>query len=258
MNKTKQYLESREDILSIYFTSEYPQKNTTQEIIKSLSDSGVDMIEIGMPFSDPLADGPVIQYSSKIALKNGFTIDQMFRDIKAVHKEVQSPLVLMGYFNMVMAYGMERFLKQCKEVAIDAVILPDLPPEIYEERYKDLFEAYGVSLVFLITPQTSVERLNYINNLSKSFIYAVADNSITGTKEGFSDNQLAYFERLKKHDFDVPVVIGFGISDKQSYTGACEYAHGVIIGSAFIKAIEQSKDLSKTIPKFIESIRELP
>lgn len=258
MNKTKQYLESRENILSIYFTSEYPQKNTTQEIIKSLSDSGVDMIEIGMPFSDPLADGPVIQHSSKIALENGFTIDQMFSDIKAVHKEAQSPLVLMGYFNMVMAYGMERFLKQCKEVAIDAVILPDLPPEIYEERYKDLFETYGVSLVFLITPQTSTERLNYINKLSKSFIYAVADNSITGTKEGFSDNQLAYFERLRKHNFDVPVVIGFGISDKQSYTEACKYANGVIIGSAFIKAIEQSKILSATVPKFIESIRELP
>lgn len=258
MNKTKQHLENREDILSIYFTAEYPRKHTTQEIIKALNDSGVDMIEIGMPFSDPLADGPVIQHSSKIALENGFTMNKMFDDLKEVHKHVESALVLMGYFNMVMAYGVERFLMQCKEVGIDSIILPDLPPDIYEKKYKELFEKYDVSLVFLITPQTSTERLSYINKLSKSFIYAVADNSITGAKEGFSPNQLAYFERISKYDFDVPVMIGFGISDKESYRGACKYANGVIIGSAFIKAIEQSKDLSKTVSKFIEGICELP
>ena len=255
MNKTKAHLESRKVVLSIYFTAEYPKKDSTKSILKSLDKSGVDMIEIGIPFSDPLADGPVIQHSSKVALENGFTVDKLFKDIKAVYQELNTPLVLMGYFNTVMAYGIENFLKQCKAVNIDTVILPDLPPEVYEEQHAKLFKKYGVAMVFLITPKTTSERLNYINSISHSFIYAVADNSITGTKIGFSDSQIAYFKRIKEHDFDVPIIIGFGISDKKSYTEACQYANGVIIGSAFIKAIEHSKDLDLAVPLFIKSIR---
>lgn len=255
MNNTKTFIANRKNILSIYFTAEYPTKKSTQEMIISLAQSGVDMIEIGIPFSDPLADGPVIQHSSKIALENGFVLDNLFDDIKAVYQEIKIPLVLMGYFNTVLAYGIENFLKQCQSVSIDTVILPDLPPEIYEKQYQKLFKKYSVAAVFLITPQTPPERLNYINNLSNAFIYAVADNSITGSKSGFSAKQVAYFKRIKQHEFNVPVIIGFGISDKQSYTESCKYANGVIIGSAFIKAIAQVKNLNTAIQQFIKSIK---
>jgi tryptophan synthase alpha chain len=255
MNSTKTYITNRKNILSIYFTAEYPTKNSTQEMITSLAQSGVDMIEIGIPFSDPLADGPVIQNSSKIALENGFMLDNLFNDIKAVYQEVQIPLVLMGYFNTVLTYGIENFLKQCKAVNIDTVILPDLPPEVYEKIHAKLFKKYSVAPVFLITPQTLPKRLNYINNLSNSFIYAVADNSITGSKSGFSAKQVDYFKIIKQHTFNVPVIIGFGISDKQTYIEACKYANGVIIGSAFIKAIAKTKNLNKSVQQFIKSIK---
>jgi len=190
MNKTKTYLENRKNILSIYFTAEFPTKGSTQDILKSLAQSGADMIEIGIPFSDPLADGPVIQKSSKQALENGFKLDNLFGDIEAVFREIEIPLALMGYFNTVLAYGMEKFLKKCKALEIDTLILPDLPPEVYEKNHARLFEKYEVSPVFLITPQTPPERLAYINNLSKAFIYAVSDNSITGAKSGFSIAQI--------------------------------------------------------------------
>ncbi|MBS3992653.1 MAG: tryptophan synthase subunit alpha [Bacteroidetes bacterium] len=255
MNSTKTYIENRKNILSIYFTAEYPTKGSTQEMIRSLAQSGVDMIEIGIPFSDPLADGPVIQKSSKIALENGFMLKNLFNDMKAVYQEVKIPLVLMGYFNTVLAFGIENFLKQCKAVNIDTVILPDLPPEVYEKQYQQLFKKYEVAPVFLITPQTPLERLNYINNLSNAFIYAVADTSITGSKSGFSDKQVAYFKRIKQYSFKVPVIVGFGISDKETYTEACHYAHGVIIGSAFINAIDQTKNLNKSVKQFIQFIK---
>ena len=255
MNNTKTYITNRKNILSIYFTAEHPTKGSTQEMITYLAQSGADMIEIGIPFSDPLADGPVIQQSSKIALENDFMLNNLFNDIKAVYKDVKIPLVLMGYFNTVLAYGIEKFLKQCKAVNIDTVILPDLPPEVYEKQHTKLFEKYNVAPVFLITPQTPPERLNYINNLSKAFIYAVADNSITGSKNRFSVKQLAYFNRLKQYSFKVPVIIGFGISDKPTYTEACKYANGVIIGSAFINAIAQTKNLNKSVQEFIQTIK---
>ena len=255
MNKTKIYLENRKNILSIYFTAEYPTKGSTQVMIKTLAQSGVDMIEIGIPFSDPLADGPVIQYSSKLALENGFTLDKLFADLFIIYQEIQIPLVLMGYFNTMLAYGIENFLKKCKTIGIDTVILPDLPPDVYEKSYQKLFKKYDVSPVFLITPQTPNNRLEYINKLSEAFIYEVADNTITGAKSGFSVNQIDYFSRIKKTNFKVPLIIGFGISDNKTYTEACKYANGVIIGSAFIKAIEKSKNLQTDIQAFIKSIK---
>jgi len=255
MNKTKPYIENRKGILSIYFTAEYPTKGSTREMIRSLAQSGADMIEIGIPFSDPLADGPVIQKSSKQALDNGFQLDNLFNDIEAVYREIEIPLVLMGYFNTVLAYGMEKFLKKCEAVEIDTLILPDLPPEVYEKNHAKLFEKYGVSPVFLITPQTPEERMAYINNLSKAFIYAVSDNSITGARSGFSAEQVEYFKRISKFPFQVPVIIGFGISDKQTYTEACKYAHGVIIGSAFIKAISNAENLKQSVQQFIQTIK---
>lgn len=255
MNKTKSHIESKKNILSIYFTAEYPTKGSTIATIKSLANAGADLLEIGIPFSDPLADGPVIQKSSAKALENGFTLQQLFADLKTIHHGIKIPMVLMGYFNTVLAFGIENFLKQCQSIGIDTVILPDLPPEIYEQSYQKLFKKHQVSLVFLVTPQTSDERLAYINNLSESFIYAVADNSITGTKSGFSTQQLDYFKRIKNYKFNVPVIIGFGISDQQSFNEACKYANGAIIGSAFIKALDNT-NINNSIQEFITSIRE--
>lgn len=256
MNRTGQYIANKRNILSIYFTAEFPSKGCTQEMILSLQNSGADMIEIGIPFSDPLADGPIIQESSKQALINGFKLESLFDDIKAIQSKIKIPLVLMGYFNTVLAYGVERFLAQCKTIGIDTVILPDLTPDIYQTHYFSIFNQYEVSPVFLITPQTTEKRIEFINNLSNAFIYAVADNSITGAKKGFSENQLLYFRRIKETKFKVPVMIGFGISDNKAYRQTCEYSHGVIIGSAFIRSIDKTKKLDDTIQQFIHSIKK--
>lgn len=251
----KKYLEDKKNILSIYFTAEYPVKGSTVEIIEALANAGADMIEVGIPFSDPLADGPVIQESSKIALENGFLLDNLFADLNKITPQINIPLVMMGYFNTVLAFGVEKFLKKCNEIKIEAVILPDLPPEIYQKKYLNLFQKYNVAPVFLVSPQTTTERLAYINSLSNVFIYAVADNSITGSKNEFSASQITYFKRIKNYAFNVPVLIGFGISNKKSYTEASNYANGVIIGSAFIKALTTSKNITTNIQEFIATLK---
>ena len=256
MNKTAQYITSKKDSLSVYFTAEYPKKNSTKEVILALQNAGADLLEVGIPFSDPLADGPVIQKSSTQALENGFTLEQLFSDLEDIKNEVKIPLVLMGYFNTLLAYGVENFLKKCKSLNIDSVIFPDLPAVVYEKDYQKLFKKYGVSLVFLITPQTSKERIEMINNLSEAFIYIVADNSITGNKGELSTAQMDYFKRMKAYDFKVPLMIGFGISDHNSYKNACEYAHGVIIGSAFIQAIKDSNNIQESVQQFVKSIKK--
>ena len=263
MNKTGKYISERKNLLSIYFTADYPYKGSTKDIVIALQNAGADLLEVGIPFSDPLADGIIIQKSSYKALENGFLLDNLFADLEEIKPQITIPLVLMGYFNTVLAYGAESFLQKCHSLGIDTIIFPDLPPAIYVDRYADLFEKYGVSPVFLITPQTPDARINYLNSLSKAFIYAVADNSITGKSTDLSDKQLTYFNKIKDTKFDVPVMIGFGISDKKAYEKACNYANGVIIGSAFIKAIENisenisenHNETSKIITDFIHSIK---
>lgn len=255
MNKTAQYIKSKKDSLSVYFTAEYPTKGSTKEVILALQESGADLIEVGIPFSDPLADGPVIQKSSTQALENGFTLDQLFYDLEEIHSQVKIPLVLMGYFNTLLAYGIENFLKKCKLLSIDTVIFPDLPADVYENNYQKLFKKYGVSLVFLVTPQTTADRIAKINNLSEAFIYIVADNSITGKKGEFSSAQLDYFKKMYSFEFKVPLMIGFGISNHQSYKAACKYANGVIIGSAFIHSIANTENLKQSIYNFVKSIK---
>ena len=255
MNNTGKYILNKKNIISIYFTAEYPSKVCTKEIILSLQNSGADLIEIGIPFSDPLADGPVIQNSRSYALQNGFNIEYLFNDLKSIKPKIKIPLILMGYFNTMLAYGIERFLEQCKTIGIDTVILPDLPPDIYCKNYSNVFEQYGVSPVFLITPQTSTERIKYINSISNAFVYAVADNSITGSDKDFTEKQLLYFKKIKQTSFSAPVLIGFGISDNKAFHRACEYAHGAIIGSAFIRHIERSKNINESIKNFISNIK---
>lgn len=255
MNNTGKYIAARKDLLSIYLTADYPQKGDTAEMILALQDAGVDMIEVGIPFSDPLADGPVIQESSSQALKNGFTVEGLFQDLEKIQAEIKIPLVPMGYFNTVLSFGVERFLSQCQKLHIDTVILPDLPPEIFKKKYKELFDKHEVSPVFLITPQTSEARIKEIDSLSNAFVYAVSNNKVTGGTEDFSKEQLAYFQRIKTTKLGVPKLIGFGISDQHSFRQACDYADGAIIGSAFIKVLKKTNNIKEDILSFVQQVR---
>ncbi len=235
MNRINQKLQEDKKLLSIYFTAGYPNLDDTASIIQDLEKSGVDMIEIGLPFSDPLADGPTIQASSTTALKNGMTTEKLFEQIKDIRKSVSIPLIIMGYFNPVLQYGVEDFCKKCQEIGIDGLILPDLPVNVYAEEYKAIFEKYGLINVFLITPQTSDERIRYIDSVSDGFIYMVSSTSTTGAKSGFGLEQSDYFKRIATMNLNNPQIVGFGISNNETFTQATQYAKGAIIGSAFIK-----------------------
>ncbi|WP_448519930.1 tryptophan synthase subunit alpha [Rhodoflexus sp.] len=247
---------AKRNILSVYFTAGFPQLNDTVRIIKTLSEAGVDMIEIGMPFSDPLADGPTIQQSSQQALDNGMSLRLLFEQLKDIRQHTDVPLLLMGYLNPVMQFGAENFCRAAQEVGIDGLILPDLPMHEYLSEYKPIFERYGLSNIFLITPQTAEARIRQIDELSQEgFIYMVSSASTTGAKQGFSDEQHSYFERIAAMQLKSPKLIGFGISDKATFEGACQYAEGAIIGSAFINLLSQSTDLEADITKFVADLR---
>ncbi|CAI8434176.1 MAG: Tryptophan synthase alpha chain [Polaribacter sejongensis] len=227
-------------LLSIYFTCGYPKLNDTSKVISALEKSGVDFIEVGLPYSDPLADGPTIQDSSQKALENGINLDVVFEQLLAIKDTNKTPLVIMGYLNQLLKYGEDKFCKKVIECGIDTVILPDLPMVEFENHYQELFETYGITNVFLITPHTSEERIKKIDAYTKAFIYVVASASITGAKGEISNNQVAYFERIKAMNLQSKLIVGFGISDKQTFTTACDYADGAIIGSAFIKSLGEN------------------
>jgi tryptophan synthase alpha chain len=248
------FQDKKENILSVYFTAGYPQVNDTVEIIKTLEKNGVDLIEIGMPFSDPVADGPVIQNSSTVALRNGMSIKQLFEQLKSIRQTVNIPLILMGYLNPVIQFGLEAFCKKCQEVGIDGLILPDLPVSVYQEEYKELFEQYGLHNILLITPQTSDARIQEIDKASGGFIYMVSSSSTTGTKDKVSDFHEDYFNRVNQLKLNNPRLIGFGISNQETFENACKYASGAIIGSAFVKALEQDKTLEEKISAFVNRI----
>jgi tryptophan synthase alpha chain len=252
MNRINQKLKEYKKLLSIYFTAGYPQIDDTATIIKNLEQSGVDMIEIGLPFSDPLADGPTIQASSTKALKNGMTSDVLFEQLKDIRQSVSIPLIIMGYFNPMLQYGVEAFCKKCSDVGIDGLIIPDLPVDVYHSEYKETFEKYGLINVFLITPQTSDERIHYIDSVSDGFIYMVSSASTTGAKVGFGNEQTEYFQRIAKMNLNNPQIVGFGISNNDTFTQATKNAKGAIIGSAFVKYVTNN-DID-TIDKFVNSI----
>ncbi|MFK7782334.1 tryptophan synthase subunit alpha [Psychroserpens sp.] len=235
MNRINTKLEENKKLLSIYFSAGYPSLNDTVSIIENLEKNGVDMIEIGLPFSDPLADGPTIQKSSTKALQNGMTTELLFQQLKNIRKTVSIPLIIMGYFNPMLQYGVEAFCEKCREIGIDGLIIPDLPIDVYHEEYKTIFEKHGLINVFLITPQTSVERIKFIDSISNGFIYMVSSASVTGGSSGFGDEQTAYFKRISDMKLKNPQIIGFGISNNETFTQATQYAKGAIIGSAFIK-----------------------
>ena len=235
MNRINQKLDKNGKLLSIYFSAGYPNLEDTASIIQNLEASGVDMIEIGLPFSDPLADGPTIQDSSTKALKNGMTSEVLFEQLKHIRELVSIPLIIMGYFNPILQYGVEAFCKKCQQIGIDGMIIPDLPVDVYNEEYKAIFQNYGLINVFLITPQTSNERIRFIDGISEGFIYMVSSASVTGSSSGFGDEQLGYFERVADMGLKNPQIVGFGISDNETFTQATKHAKGAIIGSAFIK-----------------------
>jgi len=250
----KLFQEKKERILSVYFTAGYPKLEDTIPVIQELVKNGVDLVEIGMPFSDPVADGPVIQHSSLIALQNGMSIRKLFDQLKDIRKSVNIPLILMGYINPVLQYGVEAFCKKCKEVGIDGLIIPDLPMDVYIEEFQSIFEANNLHNIFLITPQTSDQRLIVIDNISSGFIYMVSSNSTTGAKTNVSEFQKQYFERINSIRLKNPRLIGFGISNAETFENACQFASGAIIGSAFVKALDGSASLEEKVSGFINSI----
>ncbi|WAC03396.1 tryptophan synthase subunit alpha [Lacinutrix neustonica] len=252
MNRINQKLQENKKLLSLYFSAGYPSLNATVDIIENLEKSGVDMIEIGLPFSDPLADGPTIQASSTTALKNGMTTEVLFKQLKDIRKTVSIPLIIMGYFNPILQYGVEAFCNTCQDIGIDGLIIPDLPVDVYNDQYKATFEKYGLINVFLITPQTSIERIHFIDSISKGFIYMVSSASVTGSSSGFGDEQTAYFKRIEAMKLNNPQIVGFGISDNKTFTQATKYAKGAIIGSAFIKHLKN--DGITKISQFVSSI----
>lgn len=249
------FKKKKKDILSVYFSAGYPGINDTRQIIKILTKSGVDLIEIGMPFSDPMADGPVIQKSNDAALKNGMSLRMLFEQLKDIRSEVDIPLLMMGYINPVMQYGIDRFCEKCHVLGLDGVILPDLPLDVYLEEYKPTFEKYNLHMIFLVSPQTSNERIFKIDEESKGFIYMVSSSSTTGMKNSISKEQETYFNRLNNINLKNPRLIGFGISNHQTYQKACQYADGVIVGSAFIKALAEEGELEAKIQRFVKMIR---
>ncbi|WP_415371827.1 tryptophan synthase subunit alpha [Patiriisocius sp. Uisw_047] len=253
MNRITEKIKAKSKLLSIYFTAGYPNLEDTIPILESLQANGVDMIEIGLPFSDPLADGPTIQASGTQALQNGMTTTLLFEQLKDIRKTVSIPLIAMGYFNPVLQYGVENFCKKCQEVGIDGLILPDLPLAEYTEHYKAIFEKYGLINVFLITPQTSDERIHQIDDASNGFIYMVSSASVTGSNSSFGNAQTDYFARIKEMNLNNPQIVGFGINNSKTFEAATKYASGAIIGSAFINMLtEKGVD---GIEEFVKAIR---
>jgi len=244
----------KKGVLNIYCTAGFPELNDTLPVMKALQQNGADMIELGMPFSDPLADGPVIQDSSTRAIRNGMSLRVLFEQLKDFRKDIHVPVLLMGYLNPVLLYGIENFCKKCAEVGIDGLILPDLPMDEYESDYKEMFEQYGLHLVFLVTPETKEERIRKIDNVSRGFIYAVSSSSTTGTDKNMG-NQQQYFEKLEALKLKNPVMIGFGIKDKATFDAASAHSNGGIIGTAFIRAIENASNLEASIKAFIAGVK---
>ncbi len=239
-------------LLSIYFTAGYPELNDTVSIIENLEKTGVEMIEIGLPFSDPLADGPTIQESSTQALQNGMTTEILFEQLKNIRKSVEIPLIIMGYFNPIFQYGVEEFCKKCSEIGIDGLIIPDLPVDVYHEEYESIFKKYNLINVLLITPQTSDSRIRFIDSISEGFIYMVSSASTTGAKNTFGERQASYFDKISKMSLKTPQIVGFGISNKETFQQATKNTKGAIVGSAFVKFIGENP--IDDISEFIDGI----
>jgi tryptophan synthase alpha chain len=255
MNRLQQLFNTKNNnLLSIYYTAGYPELNTTVDIAEALEKAGADFLEIGFPYSDPVADGPTIQHSSELSLENGMTLHVLFEQLNDLRKHVSIPVLLMGYVNPIVQYGVEDFCKKAAEVGVDGIIVPDLPIYEYEAMYSKYFINNNLSNIFLVTPQTSAERIRKIDELSNSFIYLLSSSSITGGSLSVSSNIEDYYRRIKAMQLKNPAIIGFGISNSDNFSKACEYANGAIVGSAFVKLLAE-KDYLEKILAFIRSIR---
>lgn len=248
------FQKKKNNIVSLFITAGYPNLDDLPKVLYALQENGVDMVEIGMPFSDPTADGPVIQQSNNIAIQNGMTLEVLFKQLTNIREKIHIPLILMGYINPAMQFGFDNFLHEASNVGIDGIIIPDLPMHEYENSYKKIFEKYNLENIFLITPQTSEERIKKIDAITNSFIYVVSTHAITGANVKLETQQKSYFERLQTLKLKNPTVVGFGIKDATTFKFANQYANGAIIGSAFVKALEKSINLEEDIKKFIQSI----
>ena len=254
MNRLKELFQNKKhNVLNVYCTAGFPQLNSTLEVMKALQDNGADGIELGMPYSDPLADGPVIQSSGTKALQNGMTIEKLFAQLQDCRKEIYVPIILMGYMNPVLQYGFERFCKHAAAIPIDGLILPDLPEHEFEAEYGSVIHRYGLDFIFLVTPETSEERIKKLDELSTGFLYAVSSSSTTGNKKDFNAVE-KYLQRLKNMNLKNPVLVGFGVKDKQSFESACKHTNGAIIGTAFTKAIENADDIEKSTREFLHTV----
>lgn len=254
MNRlTSLFAQKKNNVLNVYCTAGYPQLNSTLTVMKALQQHGADLIELGMPYSDPLADGPVIQASGLKALQNGMTIAQLFEQLKDFRKDISVPVVLMGYLNPLLQYGFEKFCSRAAEVGIDGLIIPDIPMFEYEKEYAATIKKYGLDFIFLVTPETSEERIRKLDSLSTGFLYAVSSSSITGSDKDFSAVEI-YLQKLQGMGLQNPILVGFGIKDRETFSTAARYTAGAIIGSAYIKALENSKDVEASTKVFLEAI----
>jgi tryptophan synthase alpha chain len=257
MNRINKLLaEKGNNILSVYFTAGYPQLNDTVEIIRQLVAHGVDMIEIGIPFSDPMADGPVIQNSSQIALANGMTQNLLFDQLKDIRKVTDIPLILMGYVNPLLQFGFEKLCQKAQEVGVDGFIIPDLPMAEYLQEFKATADKYGMENILLITPETPEERIRLIDTHSNGFIYMVSSAATTGAQDSFAGSKEAYFQRIKDMNLKNPTLIGFGISNKETFDSACAHASGAIVGSAFIKALGENSSVEKAVEALVKKLKD--
>lgn len=247
------FQKKKQNVLNVYCTAGYPQLNSTIEVMKALQEGGADLIELGIPYSDPLADGPIIQASGSKAIENGMTVSILFEQLKDFRKDIQVPVIFMGYFNQVLQYGFEKFCAQTEAVGVDGLILPDLPMYEFETEYGEIIKKHNLDFIFLVTPETSEERIKKLDSLSSGFLYAVSSSSTTGKDKNLSDQQ-AYFEKLKSLNLKNPILVGFGIKDKQTFETANKYANGAIIGSAYIKALQNGKPIKQATQQFLEAI----
>ena len=247
------FKQKKQSVLNVYCTAGYPQLNSMVEVLSSLQENGADIIEIGMPYSDPLADGPVIQQSNMVALENGMSIPVLFEQLKNIRSTIHLPIILMGYMNPILQFGLKNFCEAAAAVGVDGVILPDLPMYEFENDYQPLFDEHGLKFIFLVTPETGEERIRKIDSLCSGFLYAVSSSSTTGNNKAIAD-QSTYFKRLKEMQLNNPILVGFGIKDKETFQSACQYTNGAIIGSAYIKALEGSANIQLSTKEFLNNV----
>lgn len=249
--------QKKRNILSVYFTAGYPHTDDTRKIVYELQNQGVDMVEIGIPFSDPMADGPVIQAASTRALKNGMSLKLLFRQLSDIRTGIHIPIILMGYLNPIMQYGFENFCRDCSERGIDGMIIPDLPFQDYLQDYKPVADRYGLRIIMLITPETSEERIRFIDEHTDGFIYMVSSAATTGAQKDFDSQKQAYFKKIQDMHLRNPRMVGFGISNKQTFDAACANSSGAIIGSRFVTLLNEAEgDAEKAITQLKEGLKK--